>query len=254
MLHQKKLNEVLATSRMYTTLENKKPWSPLTLNGERITPLVSSTTITTATMQLYAEPNMTSHIPPSTATGEHLAAIKQLLGWVNANVCVSRPFRSQQLYLWGPPRTGKTSFLRLLDTMLRIYYMPGEGFYDQYDDDNYDLIVMDEFGPTHDLKPIQEYNKWLDGQVMALRKKGSQGLKTRNLPFIFVSNFPPERVYHKVFGRGELEPFTSRLLVVEIKQMIPLDLIVPIAPPIQEEAVNQPMNNPSSPEILSSSQ
>ena len=112
--------------------------------------------------------------------------------------------------------------------MLRIYYFPSEPFYDHFNDDDYDLIVMDEFGPTHDLKPIQEYNKWLDGQVMSLRKKGSQGLKTKNLPFIFCSNYPPERVYHKVFGRGELEPFLSRLTIIKVEEMIPVDRIIPM--------------------------
>lgn len=111
----------------------------------------------------------------TTDYGEPSSAVLKLLEWVNVNVLQPRAFRSPQLYLWGPPATGKTSFLRLLDTMLRIYYFPSEAFYDHYNDDDYDLIVMDEFGPTHDLKPMQEYNKWLDGQVMSIRKKGKPG-------------------------------------------------------------------------------
>jgi len=183
--------------------------------------------------------------------GEPLSAVQKLLEWVNANVCQPRPFRSPQLYLWGPPATGKTSFLRLLDTMLRIYYFPNEDFYDHYNDDDYDLIVMDEFGPTHDLKPMQTYNRWLDGQVMSLRKKGSQGMKTKILPFIICSNYPPERVYHKVYGRGELEPFLSRLLVVHVEEMIPLDQIVPMgfSP---TEAVLPPLQHPSEPVAIAS--
>jgi len=237
MQHQKKLNEVLVTSRMYMISTTKKPWLPLKFISKPPPTSPSSLLISDHYHPLAGPPptNMT------TDYGEPSSAVLKLLEWVNVNVLQPRPFRSPQLYLWGPPATGKTSFLRLLDTMLRIYYFPSEAFYDHYNDDDYDLIVMDEFGPTHDLKPMQEYNKWLDGQVMSIRKKGSQGLKTKNLPFIICSNYPPERVYHKVFGRGELQPFLSRLTVVEVEEMIPVDQIVPtgleeiqpVLPPIE---------------------
>jgi len=102
-----------------------------------------------------------------------------------------------------------------------------ENFYDFYDDEDYDLIVLDEFKGQ---KTIQDLNRWLDGQTLTVRKKGTQCMKFRNLPVIIVSNFPPHVVYRNKFERGELEPFTSRLLVVEIKGMIPLDRIVQQVP------------------------
>lgn len=105
-----------------------------------------------------------------------------------------------------------------------------ENFYDFYDDDSYDLIVVDEFKGQ---KTIQDINRWLDGQNMTIRMKGRQSLKYKNLPIIIVSNFPPHIVYRNKFEKGELEPFTSRLYVVEVKGMIPLDRIV-VTPKVEE--------------------
>lgn len=204
---------------MYAALDMKQPWVPMSL-----LPVQSSR------MEESTLPSGATSISNGESTEAGSMSILQLLEWVNANVCQPRPFRSPQLYLWGPPAVGKTTFLRLLEKSLRVYYMPtDENFYDFYDDEDYDLIVLDEFKGQ---KTIQDLNRWLDGQTLTVRKKGTQCMKFKNLPVIIVSNFPPHVVYRNKFEKGELEPFTSRLLVVEIQTMIPFDRIVSAPPPV----------------------
>jgi len=203
---------------MYAALDMKQPWAPMSLLAAQSSRIQEQTPDCGASTISNGE---------STEAGS--SHILQLLEWVNANVCQPRPFRSRQLYVWGPPAVGKTTFLRLLEKSLRVYYMPtDENFYDFYDDEDYDLIVVDEFKGQ---KTIQDLNRWLDGQTLTVRKKGTQCMKFRNLPVIIVSNFPPHVVYRNKFEKGELEPFTSRLLVVEIPTMIPFDRIVSAPPP-----------------------
>lgn len=171
------------------------------------------------------------NLMPSTSTShgtdssvEPAMVMSTLVEWVNSNVCQPRPFRSPQLYIHGPPRTGKTSFLRLLEERIRIYHMPyDEEFYDEYDDQLYDLILFDEFKGQ---KTIQTMNRWLDGQTLSVRKKGSQGKKTRNLPFVILSNYPPHEAYSRAATDGRLDSFLDRVKVVEVKTMLPLDQIV----------------------------
>jgi len=205
---------------MYNQLQSKQPWGCMSL--------LPATTCQDPPAHFIS---ITSGYENTANMEAGDTSIQQLLEWVNSNVCQSRPFRSPQLYLWGPPACGKTSFLRLLEKYLRVYYMPtDENFYDFYDDDSYDLIVVDEFKGQ---KTIQDINRWLDGQNMTIRMKGRQSLKYKNLPIIIVSNFPPHIVYRNKFEKGELEPFTSRLYVVEVKGMIPLDRIV-VTPKVEE--------------------
>lgn len=172
-------------------------------------------------LNLMPSPSMPSGISSSVEPG---MVMSTLVEWVNSNVCQPRPFRSPQLYLHGPPRTGKTSFLRLLEERIRIYYFPSdEDFYDDYDDDTYDLILFDEFKAQ---KTIQVLNRWLDGQTLSVRKKGSQGLKRKNLPFVILSNYAPHDAYPKAALDGRIDSFIDRLKVVEVKTMLPLDQVV----------------------------
>lgn len=113
-----------------------------------------------------------------------------------------------------------------------------EDFYDFYDDDQYDLIVLDEFKGQ---KTIQHMNRWLDGQKMTIRKKGSQGLKTKNLPIIIISNYSPQEVYHKVAEHGRLDSFLDRLEIVEIKEMIDFQSIEFLPPVVGMDTNGSPL-------------
>lgn len=44
--------------------------------------------------------------------------------WLYENVKQEREFRQHQLYIYGPPRSGKTEFFKRMETMLKIYWVP----------------------------------------------------------------------------------------------------------------------------------
>lgn len=108
---------------------------------------------------------------------------------------------------------------------------PDEDYYDDYEDNKYQLIAIDEFKAQ---KTQQQLNRWLDGQEMSVKKKGFQGYKRDNLPFIIISNYAPEDVYPKLFAFGQLGPFLSRLEVVKVEK-IDLDNITLNPPPVEEQ-------------------
>lgn len=122
--------------------------------------------------------------------------------FLRENVLVPRTPRQAQLWLSGLPGVGKTRFLSYLRARLRVYDMPrDEDFYDDFEDGCFDLVVLDEF-KAH--KKIQFLNAWADGQPLPLRKKGSQSVKTDNLPLIIVSNYTIEECYKSGVGRDAL--------------------------------------------------
>lgn len=60
-------------------------------------------------------------------------------------MCFSRPIKTKQMFLYGPPSTQKTLILNILSKVLRIYFVGARrndfaGAHDQYD-----LWVFDEF-------------------------------------------------------------------------------------------------------------
>jgi len=62
-------------------------------------------------------------------------------------------------------------------------------------------------------------NQFLQGGEMCLKKKGSQYLKTKNLPVIILSNFSPIQSYSKVQAISLLA-FEARLKVIELTEPI----------------------------------
>lgn len=143
-----------------------------------------------------------------------------IAGWLNENIKQRRKFKGKQLYVWGPPNTGKTTMVNQLNKRLSVYFVPrDEDFYDGYRDAAYDLAVLDEFTHT---KTMQWLNQFLDGQTMTLRIKGGQVVKKDNIPVIILSNYPPEVNYSKLFDSGKLTPLLERLLVVEVSSFVRL--------------------------------
>lgn len=146
----------------------------------------------------------------------------QIATWLNANIFhPGRPNKALQLYLFSPPDCGKTTLITWLSRFCRIYYMPLlEDFYDFYDDDSYDLVVIDEFKGQ---KQIQFLNQWLDGQPCTVRVKGGQRLKRKNLPCIILSNWSLSDVYSGAIekhGKDAIGPLTSRLEIVSVNKFI----------------------------------
>jgi len=149
--------------------------------------------------------------------------------WLADNIRRSRPFKAPQLFIHGPPNHGKTSLIEFLKKSLSVYHIPTtEDFYDAFDNE-YDLCVIDEFKGQ---KSIQWLNQFLDGQTMTMRKKGSQYLKTKNIPTMILSNYAPRDCYEGIkkaeaeaAEKGytipdKLESLMARLSVVEVTEFI----------------------------------
>lgn len=138
--------------------------------------------------------------------------------WLNNNIMDrERPFSKTQLFIHGPTEHGKTTLIINLRRRLSIYDVPlDEQFYDYFDNDSYDLAIIDEFKGQ---KTIQWMNRFLDGSPMTLRKKGAQLLKTHNIPTIILSNYSPRECYPNV-DELRFATIARRLHVVELSSPI----------------------------------
>lgn len=154
----------------------------------------------------------------ASATVDQLAGLnegeREVLTWLGTNLGEGtvRPFKAKQLYLYGPPNSGKTSLLRIVMMFVPTYIMPTEDFYDLYDEKVHRLVVLDEFRAQ---KTIQFLNQWSDGQMMSLRKKGSQCLKARNTGLIVCSNFSIREAYSKS-DDAHLESILTRFSSIRV--------------------------------------
>lgn len=135
----------------------------------------------------------TSNLPPKTAwpgiwTDSPQLPTREIVRWCQRNLFPPTPRKHSQpqLMIVGATLHQKTSFARRLEEFARIYWVPNEeNFDDFYNDEDFDLIVFDEFRGQ---RSVTWLNSWLDGSTINVRKKGSQGLKRANLPFIILSN------------------------------------------------------------------
>ena len=122
-----------------------------------------------------------------------------------------KKFGTPHLFIYGPSGVGKTSLVRWLELYFRVYHVPiDEDFYDLYNDQNYDLIVLDEFRSQ---KKLQWMNSFLGGSTQVLRKKGAQVVKRKNLPVIILSNFSLRECYSLV-DQQKFQTISRRLLQI----------------------------------------
>jgi len=135
---------------------------------------------------------------------------------VEFDALANMPFKSKQFWIWGPPNTGKSTFIRKLeDSGLRGFDIPVNNDFAEWDDEKYDFAYIDEFKGQ---LTIQFLNLFLQGSKMRLPGKYVIGgrVKNRNVPVFILSNYTPEEVYHKKSSR-DLEPLLARLRVIELK-------------------------------------
>lgn len=125
---------------------------------------------------------------------------------------------------------GKTTLIEKLQRWLNVYFIPNEDFYDAYEDNLYDLCVIDEFKAN---KTIQWLNGFLQGGSFPLRKKGSQYLKRQNLPTIILSNYSLRECYKKV-PDDKLETLECRVKTIYVSQFINVDWEEFITPRVEE--------------------
>ncbi len=147
-----------------------------------------------------------------------------LRDWLVANVGKQREFKKKQLFVTAVPNSGKTTLMKMLSEYVNIYWVPMfEDFDDEYENDVYDLIVLDEFKGQRKLTWM---NMFSQGGPMHLRRKGSQYLKTDNPPVIVLSNHHLEECYSKV-PQIALEAFRARFDFIMLEQDYKDDAFVP---------------------------
>lgn len=96
-------------------------------------------------------------------------------------------FGHKQLWIKTETGAGKTTLIRTLEKIVNVWFVPNdEHFYDFYEDDSSQVMVIEEF--KDNTKSITWLNAFMDGQTMNLRKKGSQVIKYNNHPCIVLSN------------------------------------------------------------------
>jgi len=149
-------------------------------------------------------------------------AEERITDWMNANLsqqqtpstAVTRALGALQLYVHGPTGVGKTHLITRLRAYFRIYDVTmEEDWMDDYNDDDFDLIVMEEFRGQ---KMVTWMNKFIDGQVVPLRRKGQSAyLKKKNLPVIILSNYSLSGAY-KNSSEEKLAPLSRRLEQIDL--------------------------------------
>jgi len=105
----------------------------------------------------------------------------------------NRKFKQTQLWLWGPPSVGKTTFVRHLDRLCRLVLAPTSEDYWCHYTDECDLVVFDEFKGQ---KTISFMNSFVQGWKCPLKRKtiGSY-MKQKNVPVIVLSNHSIQDCY-----------------------------------------------------------
>lgn len=143
--------------------------------------------------------------PSSTTIGE----------WLNANLFQERAFKQAQMWIHGPPNHGKTSLIAALQKSCRVYVIPmTEKWDDLFDDNDYDLVVFDEFKGQ---RSITWMNGFTDGSHFPVSRRGTAPfLKTKNLPCIVLSNFSIQGAYSKVDQLERLAPLMARFICVDL--------------------------------------
>lgn len=163
---------------------------------------------------------------------------KEVATWLFTNIMQPRKHRQEQLYLYGPPACGKTSFYILLLRFLRIFKIVYEtDFLELYGDDYYDLMIFDEFKGQ---KKITFLNSLIDGTPKIYNVKFATVPKNKNLPAIFLSNLSPFEVYKGKAGDVSLDAFVDRLKIVQVDTLYNicnfLTSFIPTGPPSLSES------------------
>lgn len=160
---------------------------------------------------------------------------RSVCGWLEKNLFKERDFKQQQLFVSGPPNYNKTSLVNLLSRWVRVYIVPTEErFYDGYSDEDFDLVVFDEFRAKQHSVPF--INQFLQGGNMVIRKKGFQASKKKNIPCMILTNFSLEDLFQNHMTRLTI---AARLQIVALEEPLPIEKI---------EFLPSTVQNPPSPQ------
>ena len=136
--------------------------------------------------------------------------------WIMCYIRKPFPRRTEQLWIQGPPASGKSRLACILTKLLKTYIFPDDNKYEDYTDD-YEVIIYDE----PQAQPLRFMNKFLSGEYIKLPGRYKQTLKKKNIPFIFLSNNEPHQIYKEASQENNpshinYQAFCSRLKTVVI--------------------------------------
>lgn len=171
------------------------------------------------TMKIQENKLLWARVQESTPPESLDEANLQIYTWLLQNILNPRELRQKQLWIVGEPGCGKTTLYTLLENFLRLYIPIYETDYlENYDDEDYDLVVYDEFKGQ---KTLTFLNSFIDGSYKRYNVKFGSINKKKNIPVIFLSNFPPTVVYSKAKDLT-LDAFVERLLIVQVDTLYSL--------------------------------
>lgn len=132
-------------------------------------------------------------------SSEQLASYEvQVLLWLKVRSRQSSTYRDfKHLRIEGPTMIGKSSLIFALRSYFRVYLAGySEKYFCDYDDDKYDLIVLDEFKSQWTL---QFLNAFSDGFGIPLKRKGRGSTRhSRKVPILLLSNYTWDESYFNV--------------------------------------------------------
>ncbi len=142
-----------------------------------------------------------------------------ICSWLYSNINRPRSFKQKQLMIHGVPNLGKTSLIHFLEKHLKIYYMTHNEYDDNWQNNHYQLAVMDEFRGQ---KPIVYWNRWLQGGTMTLKVRYRAPNKEGNIPTIILGNFDLQACYSNC-DYTRIAPMEERLEIIEITEYLEIN-------------------------------
>ena len=176
-------------------------------------------------------------------TGDNFET-KMIVGWLNANICQTRPHKTRQLYLYGDAGTYKSSFLAKLLEYCYAYNIPtNEDWFGDYPvNPEPQLCYIDEFKGAK--FTLQWLNQFVEGIRMSLKVKGTVPIiKTDNPPVIICSNVSIYHVYRKAIEKNPVMEGTIDARWLEIRLSDPIDMDNIVWPDSQVEEDTPVLND-----------
>lgn len=152
--------------------------------------------------------------------------IRPIQEWIKKNLIIgcsgetpTRKLRQKQLFLWGPPKMGKSTLIEILAKCFETYFMPHMSSNSVFVcgwNRKIKLVIFDEFFSSF---PVSFMNQFLCGQHMRLNTKGGSVMKTINPAIIVCSNDDPKSMYPNCSDRVR-EAFLSRFKIVYVDEFL----------------------------------
>lgn len=129
----------------------------------------------------------------------------------------------KNLFISGPTQTGKSSFVKYLQSCFKTYSLDNSAWFNaDWKDKYFDLCIYDEFTPSTE-KKFPDLNLFIRGtKDDRFQVKNGQIKKTTNIPCLFLTNYNTDEILEK--NRQTAYPFLKRFKFVHITTDNPLPL------------------------------